>query len=183
MKRIIYFAITLLLSLTAIAALKGAPYMPELDERLDAIEDDIVVLEALPASAAPSSNGIINLRIARFTVDCAVSSDCSVGAHSLDVTLPAKSLITSSYFYVHTGTTSVSGGTIAVSCEDAGNILAAKSLDGAVSGTKFMGAAIPTSGSTILSNIAAECEIVATVASADYTAGKINGWVEYSVHD
>lgn len=169
--------LTIGLSLSAFAATKGAPFTPEADARFN-------LLEVLPSNASPTANGIMNVRTARFTLDCSVLANCTVGAHSLGVALPANSLIVSSYFYVKTQLVSAGSGTIAISCEDANNIFSAANITARTAGEKFLGAAsAATSGSTIVSNIAATCNITATIATGDYTAGLMNGWLSYQVTD
>lgn len=172
------------------AALRGAPYMPESDKRFSdaeiaatALAARTTILEALPASVSQGTNGIMNVRSARFTVDCTTSGDCSVGAHSLGVALPANALIVSSYFYTKTKPVTTGGATMAISCEDANNIFSALDVSSKQSGEKFIGAAAITSGSTIVSSIAAACNITATFATQPYTAGVINGWLSYQVTD
>jgi hypothetical protein len=62
-------------------------------------------------------------------------------------------------------------GTLALSCEDANNILSAEDVDGDAAGFK--------AGATPTGAIANKCEITATVAGTDLTAGKAKIYVEY----
>ena len=184
-------ALTTLFACTpAFAALKGTPYQPEVDSRfstaedaIDAVEADVVALEALPANVAYTSTGIQNPRIARVTYNVDVHGT-AVGAHGLGVSLPAKAIITESWFYTDTQFADSGSGTVALSCEDANNIFTATDITGNAAGTIVDGATPPgeTSGFYV-KNIAAACEITATVASAAQTSGKLTAFIKYVVHD
>jgi len=167
------FIAAVLMSLLAYTAQQGAPYQPEVDSRFNTVEE-------LVSEANNDEDGIKTLHLARATLDC--GSGCAVGGHSLDVSLPAKSLIKHVYGLAVTQGVSVSGGTVALFCEDANNLISARNMTSYASGSAFFGAPLGTSG-TVVGNIAAECEITAQVASSDYSAGKFNFFVEYLQHD
>lgn len=105
-----------------------------------------------------------------------------IGDHKLGVFLPKNAIITRSYIYIKTAFTDNGAGTIALTCEDAGNIKAAtdltsQSADALVEG-ETTGAA-----TTFKKSIAAGCEITATLAGASVSTGKLDVWVEYVVSD
>ncbi len=129
-----------------------------------------------------SADGLHAKRIARATLNCAASG-CSVGAHSLGVSLPAKALITRSYIYVVTQLSDTGTCTVAISCEDANNIKTATDITGTAAGGLIEGQSTGAA-STFVGSIAATCAITATVAdggSCVPVAGKAIVFVEYNV--
>lgn len=135
-----------------------------------------------------NADGANACRTARFTYDVSGGADSgSVGVASLGVSLPANSIIRKAFFYSVTTPVSAGAGTVAFSCEDANNLFSAAAITGWTGGTLQDGAADETDVSGAITSmtvgIAAECEIVATVASAAYTAGKVIGFVDYCAHD
>jgi len=110
------------------------------------------------------------------------SSTIDSGVHKLGVALPAGAIITRSYIHVVTAVTSPSGigGTVAFQCEDAGNIKAAANLEVLAADSLTAGAADDTLAN-FQKGIAADCDITATVVSpsGDYTAGKVNVFIDY----
>lgn len=190
--KIFILTVGLLLSMTSSAALKGAPYMPEADQRFSDAEAATTALgvrmtaaEVQPPvleTAAYITDGLHPLKIARATINCATASNCTVGAHSLGVALPAKSMLIRSFYYSVVQPVSAGSGSIAVHCEDANNIVTAANLTGKTVGGITEG--IETGAmSAALAAIASACNITATVTSADYTAGQLNIYVEYVVND
>ncbi len=185
----------------ALSANRGAPYMPELDSRLTAIEaangtsiaGDVTVSAAGVSTVgagkiteamllAQTSDGLNARRIARATYNCAASG-CTVGAHTLGVTIPAKALITRSYIYVDTQLADTGTCTHAISCEDANNIKTATDLTGSAAGAFIEGASTGTAA-TMVGSIAADCLITFTVADGGAcvpATGKGTVFVEYVV--
>lgn len=175
-----------LLSLALLAALVAAPransaqipYSPEEDARFTAVEARATALES------PTSQTYANqfARVARFVYDATTtgygSSVTDSGIHSMGVTLPAHAIITRSYLYVVTQLTGNAGTTIAFSCEDANNIKTATNLLGFGAGTFAEGQSTGASG-VMVTNIAADCDIKATIATGSLTAGRIIGYVHY----
>lgn len=135
------------------------------------------------ASSSQAAEGIIARKTARATYDVAVDGG-TVGARGLGVWLPAKALITRSYFYVVTQFASTAGATatMAFSCEDANNIKTASSYNGPSAGSFVEGQSTGTAASMV-GSIASACEITATIATASQTAGKANIFVDYVVGD
>ncbi len=167
----------------------STPYLPEVETRFVAAEAATTAVAARVLAIEPAAdasnyltNGIKQVRIARATYSCAVSSDCAIGDHSLGVTLPANSLIRQSWFYNVKKPVSSGAGTLAFKCEDAGNIFAAATVTSASSGDVTAGVSTGVA-STMVKAIGASCDMTASVASADYTTGLWNVFVEYVNHD
>lgn len=137
----------------------------------------------LGSSAVDSlSNG---KKTARATYDVAVDLG-TVAAHGLGITLPANAIITKSWFYVVTATTSTGGnGTLAFHCETANNILTAADLDANAAGAIVAGIqldAVATHDGTGAAGIlGAACELTATVAVEALLTGKYILFVEYVI--
>lgn len=182
MKITSFLIVTVLASLSLAAT---APHSPEADTRFKAIENlaygSIMVGNHSGKSAdkAPSSDGLDAVRLARATYDVAVASG-AVGAHPLGVSLPAKAIIKQAWLNIKTQFTDNGAGTVAFHCEDANNIITAQDITGLAAGTNHPGAASGPAGSMV-GSIAAECEITATVATTEQTAGKGIVFVEYVV--
>lgn len=129
-----------------------------------------------------NSDGNNNCHTARFTWDFSEHGG-AVGVASLGITLPAKALIRQNFFHSATTPVSAGAGTVAFSCEDANNLFSAAAITGWTAGTFQAGVASDGAVGNMIDDIAAECEIVATIASAAYTAGKVNGFIDYCVAD
>lgn len=134
----------------------------------------------------PDGSDLYVKRTARFEYNVAVQGG-SVGNYGTGVTLPAKSIVTDSYFYIVTAFSEATGGTptIAVTCEDAGNLRAANAFSTTVATDLVIrattaGAATGTAG-TFVKNIASDCEIRVSVATHSFAAGHFDGWVEYQI--
>lgn len=141
----------------------------------------VSALQALPAAQSYTADGISNVRIARATYDVATDGG-GIGSHALGVSLPAKALIRQAWFYTNTQFVDAGSGTVALQCEDAGNIYAAADVTGITATTVTAG--IPTGvASTMVKGIAANCELTAVVAGAAQTDGKLTLFVEYVVTD
>ena len=142
--------------------------MPEVKVKLDAIERQ-----------TGSYNGWF--RQARVVFDTSVGTNASAGAHGLGVYLPAKATVTRGWLYVVTRLQG-GGGTFALHCEDANNLITAADLSGHASGSVIP--MIPQEGQNNIvrgTTIAARCEVTATVGSGGISAGKAVGVIEYFV--
>ena len=127
------------------------------------------------------SEGLFAHRIARFIYDEAVDGG-AIAAYGLGVTLPAGAVIVRSYFKIITQFVDGGSGTVALSCEDANNIKTATDITGSADNA-FVEGESDGAAANFQRDIAAACEITATVAGAEQTAGKLVGWVEYVVED
>lgn len=184
-------SLVLTLALSSVAMATISPYNAEQQARFLALENQRA--ESFSGDATGSSTGVITLkslaadgllakRTARATLNCA-SSGCSVGAHGLGVTLPAAAVVTQSYIYVVTQLTDTGTCTVAISCEDANNIKTATDITGSAAGAFIAGQSTGTAASMV-SGIAAACEITATVADGGSCApltGKVIVYIDYMV--
>lgn len=186
---IILFIVTLLLSLTAYTQFVSPlpPWLATLYGDISisssgnvTIDDEAVVEADLEDQ---DGEGLYAQRVARFIYDVAADGGAT-GARSLGVQLPANAVITRSYFKIITAFTSGAsgGGTVALSCEDANNIKTATDLSSS-SKNAFLEGQSTGASSAFVRGIAAACNITATVASTNQTAGKLVGWVEYMIEE
>lgn len=131
--------------------------------------------------AVGTADGLNAYRVARATWDFSEHGGAQT-AIGLGVTLPAKSIIEHAYFYTVTQVTDGGTGTGALSCEDANNLYSAADVTGNAAGTLVEGA--PDGDvANFVTGIASACELTWTIAGADATAGKLNFYVRYTVHD
>jgi len=100
----------------------------------------------------------------------------TAAANKLGKFLPAKAMVTQSFFYTVTAFTGT--GTVALSCEDANNLYTATDISGITAGTITAGASTG-SAATMVKNIAAPCEVTATVTGATATAGRLILYIRY----
>lgn len=128
-----------------------------------------------------TADGLHLKRVARATLDCGASS-CVAGDVALGVSLPAKALVTQVYFQTIVQFVDGGAGTVALECEDSANLFVAADITGLTVGTTTSGVPIGTAG-TMVSGIAATCVLTAVIAVAEQTAGVLNLFVEYVVHD
>lgn len=175
--KFLFVLAALILSANAQAALKGAPFMPEDDQRFDALENQT-------AAAAQ-----ISRLYAKAVYDVANQGGASV-AHPLGVVLPAGAVIESALVYVNTAFTQGTFGSVALQCAGVNDImdwqdlsLAPKdsmhkqSFPGSNFGTN--GSVIPTGAAWVSVNsgasIPAACTINAIVRSLPIPGGQTNG--------
>lgn len=128
-----------------------------------------------------AADGVLVKKVVRATYDFAEhgGATSSIG---LGVSLPAKALITQAYFYMLQQPVDAGSGTMALTCEDAGNIFNAADITGITVGTVTSGVATGAAAAMVKA-IGAACEVTATIAGAALTAGKFNLYIEYVVHD
>jgi len=131
------------------------------------------------SAASLSVDGINAERTVRSTFDFAVDGN-GIAAYDLGEDLPAKAVISSAVIYVVTQLADGGSGTLALHCEDANNILTASDITGSAAGAIIAGTA---TYATPVAGITSACNITATVAGAALTAGKINIWIRYYIHD
>lgn len=131
--------------------------------------------------------GLGVLRVARFLFDTSSTdsdgtANTAVGAHGVDVTLPANAIIVGGFMDVNTAFTSgTSAATIAVHVVSANDIQTAAAVSGAPFSTIGRKAIVPkanTPESTSVKTTAAS-EITVTVAVEVLTAGKFTGYLYF----
>jgi hypothetical protein len=131
-----------------------------------------------------SVDGLMRKRVARATYDVAVDGG-TAGAYGLGVSLPANAIITRSWFYTVTQFVDGGAGTVALHCETANNIFSAADITGNADGTLVDGIQDGTfanfDGTGAAGVLGSACELTATVATAEQTAGKLVLFVEYVV--
>jgi len=111
------------------------------------------------------------------------SSTVDSGVHFLGVSLPANAIIIRSWVHIKTaftGSGKVGQSTVAFSCEDAGNILAATDITTSAADALLTGVSDDAIGN-FQTGIAAKCRINATVGGVGggFSAGKLNLFVDY----
>lgn len=143
------------LALVDVAHATQIPFGPELDARLQQVE---------------------NKKFIKTTYNVAALGGSSAAAITLGPVIPAGAVILRDYFSIQTAFTGT-GATVALSCETANNIFSAASLNNYTAGSTIDG--VSTGASTLFKRIAADCPVKATVGTADLTAGKLTLWVEY----
>lgn len=180
MKLMLFISI-LVSSLIAGAAIAPIPTNAVPSSFRKTVTTKINQLIALPSATDYDAEGIAAQRVARFEYDTATDGG-SIGAHGLGVTLPAKSIITRSFFYIQSQFADSASGTVALSCEDANNIKTATDITGSSAGAIIEGESTGAA-SAFKASIAADCEITATVADSAQSSGKLTGWVTYVVHE
>lgn len=152
-----------------------APFIPEVYKALRDLEDKntgqdarLIALEQLPYS-----------RTLRAEYDVALQGG-AIGLHGLGISLPAKAIIKKSWYQIGTQFVDAGTGTVGLYCEDVGNIKAASDITGVSAGTITDGVSTG-SAATMVSGIGANCEVLAVVAGAAQTSGKLVVFVEYVV--
>lgn len=146
----------------------------------------MAIYELSAAGLVKAAQDAINngtLKIAKFVFDAGVEENRPVGAHGTGVILPDGALVIGGLFIVDTVFTSASSntGTIAISVQGAGDIVAAAAVSGAPYSTTGKKAIIPKintpeSTSILLTD---EHEVTCTVAVAALLAGKLHGVLIY----
>lgn len=159
----------ILFSISAHAALLGNPFLPEEDTRFDNIEGN---------ASFNASSGLHQkqIAVANFVFSSAAGSTITA-----PFTIPAKATIVRSYLWVKT-TPVGAGASIAIKCQNAGNILATTAV------SSFVNASLPMDGvstgaSTLFKDITTACSPIATVTAAPVTAGNVTAYLEYILHN
>lgn len=166
------FVLMCVATLFAMNALAATPYPPEINARFNK-------LEAKADTDSPVTNGLQKMKVARVAFDGATMGASGTNT-SLGVTLPANALLWDGVIY--TSSTMGGSGSIALTCEDAGNIKAVTTASTfSTTGTKTALAMTGTAASAV-SSIAAACPITANVTLGPVT-GKFDAWIEYFVTD
>lgn len=138
---------------------------------------DATIVEADVASY--DGDGLLFKRVARVTYDVAVDGG-TAGTYDLGVDLPVGALLEESVIYIETQFVDGGSGTVAIHCEDANNILSAADITGNAAGSIIDGSITEDAR---VAAISAACDIIATVAGSNQTAGKLILFLEYYEHD
>lgn len=105
----------------------------------------------------------------------------ATSTNGLGVFLPAKAVITRSWYYVTTATTGHPASRVAFQCEDANNIKTATDMSAYSADTLVEGASTGAT-SAMVTNIAAGCEINAVITGNVMSTGLIEIYVDYVIH-
>jgi hypothetical protein len=160
------------ISLPSHARFMGAPFIPEVDKRFNALEN--------PSVNQPL-NGLWSLQVARAQYDVAVvGGTSSATAKSLGVTLPKNSIIWDGTIYVDTAFVG-SSSTVALLCGSAA-ILPAQGITSWSSGNIKAISAVGTAATAEDVGTSA-CAISVKNGTASTTAGKLTLWLQYVVHN
>lgn len=98
----------------------------------------------------------------------------AIGAHKLGVKIPAGAVISQASINVTEEIVETTS-TVALHCEDANNIY----TGAVILGTGFKATNVTGAATAMVGNIAADCEVTATIAVAPVTAGKFWVFIEY----
>lgn len=123
---------------------------------------------------------------ARYVItSTSASGKGAAGSYSLGAVLPARAVITRSFYEVTSAITGEAGATIAFSCEDANNIKTATDMELVAPTThaahSFVEGASTGTAATFVRGIAAQCVVTATVASGAYSTGSFDLYIDYVV--
>lgn len=142
---------------------------------LDGLDTRLLAEEASGSTASYAADGLVQKRVARATWDFSELGGAT-GSIPLGVTLPDNAIITHAYADVVTAAASAGGnGTIALSSEGAGDLLAAVDAD-TLSGQVDL---VPDGTAANMIKLTADRELTVVVAVEDLTAGNIVFYVEY----
>jgi hypothetical protein len=132
-------------------------------------------------------SGLGARRVARFTFDTSLTdsagaANTAVGAHGMNVSLPANAIVIGGFVDVNTAFTSTnSTSTVAIKVEGANDVISAAAVSGAPFSTIGRKAIVPknnTPESTSVKTTQAR-EVTVTVAVEALTGGKLTGYLEY----
>lgn len=166
--------LTIAIALTAKADIEGAPYIPEIDARFNALEQGNHIKTTYPYGAA---DGHYVEQLAQASYNFSTVGGAA-GVYSLGVSLPANAIITKSWVdYV----TQVFGTSpkLGFECQTAQNIYNPVDPHTFASGTLKDGT--QTGPAANMSTITAKCNISARVQGA-IASGLATVYIEYVVH-
>lgn len=189
------FALILLAlcSISAQAAIIGAPFQPETDNRFNSIESGYVqypggvVANQVGSSTYPVSIGSMRkiapgrstMSFVKYTAkgNIALSGNAVNVPISTNVNIPADAIITQVYFYIAEKILP-SGTSIAVQCMGAGDILAAIDKTASAANTVFPGVEVGTAGTMLYVN-SYGCSPKALLGGNTATGGVVEMFVDY----
>lgn len=152
------------------------------------IEDLNVTVAKLSAIAQGTADGLGFLRAARFTFDpSANAGERTIAAHGTGVTLPDNAIILGGGMEILTTFTSATdAGTVALHAQSANDLVTATAISSgtfwdAVAYKGIVPTALELGGVATAIKLSAAREITFTVAVEALTAGKIVGWVFYTI--
>lgn len=124
-------------------------------------------------------------KIGRARCEFTATGGSTIGAHTLGLTIPAKSYVTKAYYKVLTTFTSATdAATIALKVASANDVVSAIAISD-VSNPWDVGGLVPTIPTGALSDeisVTVDSLVTATVAVEALTAGKLVLWVEFAYY-
>ena len=179
--KIILSCLFMLFAANAFADIEGAPFLPEIDARFNAIEQgNHFVNNKFPMGSA---DGHYVKQIAQATYDYSKQGATAgaTGTYDLGISIPANAIILQSWVYSITKPTTSASGTLAFKCQNTSDILATTAAASfAAAGASIDGSS--TGAAAAFKYITAKCDIQAIVATGALTAGKVTAYVEYVIH-
>lgn len=168
------FIFALGLFANAHADIEGTPYIPEIDNRFDKIEEGYF-------TAPATLDGHHRQQVVQATYDFSKQTGAVKTYQYPNATLPKGAIITRSYAYSITQPTTSASGTLAWSCQNQGNIFAATAAAsyGAAASTVD---GVESGAASAFRNITVPCILSATIGTGALTAGKVTVFVEYVTH-
>lgn len=194
--------VLLLFSSSAFAT--SSPYLPEVDARFNTIEANSWVTTARIAAAAVSESKLLPMagstsslnvkRTAHLIWDPSGTAAHRTGTATafgagFGAAIPANSLITKVYYYTKTAVVSTgNNGTIAFNCLNAGDLQVAVDPDATWGLAGGMGSGtitgIQVAGTSLIGLVvAAGCTPTLTVATNNFTAGRVHIYIDYVTFD
>lgn len=138
-------------------------------------------LNQMDDSNLATDGGGLKKRVVRSTFDTQVDGG-AIGAYDLGEDLPANAIVVQAWFQIITQFTDGGSGTVALSCAGANDLFSAADITGSAGGTITSG--VPDGTAANMFDVGGSaCNITATVAAAEQTAGKLVLWVEYVVSE
>jgi len=186
MKSLILVLLLSLFPLSALADLEGAPYIPEIDARFNAVEQgNHFKTTCGSVGGVGSCDGHWARQLVSATYDFSTltgSSTLNAGIYNLGVSIPANSIITESALYSGIKPSSVNSATLGFYCQNSADII----TDTLYSSYGAAGVAIngSSSGATVgnFKYITAKCDVHAKIATGNLIAGRVTAFVEYWTH-
>lgn len=180
------------------------PFSQEADDRFSTIEADSWVTAARIAAGAVTESKLLPMagstsslnvkRTAHLIWDPTTTTTHRTGTAvafgtGFGATIPANSLITQVYYYTKTAVVSTgNNGTIAFNCLSAGDLQVAVDPDGTWGLANGMGSGtitgIPVAGVSLVGLVvAAGCTPTLTVATNNFTGGRVHIYIDYVTFD
>lgn len=196
MKKFLLALSLALLSTSSHAAMRGAPFVPEVDKRFSDLEDG-----AIEQSAAAR-------KYAKVVYDVSVDGGSSTATKNLGITIPANSIITGLYVYINTAFTKAGGGagvaSLALQCAGTRDLMAYTNISdygayqyiarrlGTIASSpqiSYQLQSLTRENEPFLSDsvasVATACDVTAVVRGDSgyeaYTAGKATAIIEYFI--
>lgn len=180
MKKIILlvFLVLSLFSCFSYADIEGAPFLPEIDARFNALEQgNHLLTNSFPSGAA---DGHYVKQSVQATYDFAKYTG-GTGTYDLGVSLPKNAIFVRSYVWSLTKPTTSASGTLEFKCQNSHDIMnptAAASFASAGAAVD----AIQSGAASNFSTVTASCDIKAVIATGALTAGKVTVYLDYVIH-